>query len=66
MKLKDLNENTIWILKAPSTGEYRVPALNKKESGAYYTDDKEDAIETAKIMYKGKNMSFRFKSKEHS
>ena len=33
-------------------GEFRVPAPNGKEAGAYYTDDKEDAIASAKAMYK--------------
>ncbi len=28
--------------------EYRVPAVDGKEEGAYYTDDREDALGTAK------------------
>ncbi len=43
---------TIVIKKDSSTGEFRVPSFDNKEAGAYYTDDKEDAIDTAKDMYK--------------
>ena len=32
--------------------EYRVPAPDGTEAGAYYTDDKEDAVGTARHMYK--------------
>lgn len=32
--------------------EYRVPAPDGREAGAYYTDDKEDAVGTARLLYK--------------
>jgi len=32
-------------------GEYRVPSLDGKELGSYYTFDKEDAEQTARRMY---------------
>jgi hypothetical protein len=63
-----LNESvkTVWVTKDPSSGEYRVPSPDGSEKGAYYTDDKEDAIGTAKnYMYKGKSINIRFKSKAH-
>lgn len=31
--------------------EYRVPAMDGREAGAYYTHDKQDAIDTANIIY---------------
>jgi hypothetical protein len=31
--------------------EYKVPAMDGREVGAYYTNDKQDAIDTAKIIY---------------
>jgi len=35
-------------------GEYEVPSLNSKgELDIYFTDDKEDAIGTAKMIHKG-------------
>ena len=33
--------------------EYRVPAPNGKERGAYYTNDRDDALATARHMYAG-------------
>lgn len=34
-------------------GEYRVPGPERNENTAYYTDDREDAIGTARLMYVG-------------
>ncbi len=34
-------------------GEYRVNYKNGEEGTAFYTDDKEDAVNTAKLMYDG-------------
>lgn len=31
--------------------EYRVPSLDGSEAGAYYTDDRQDAEDTALVMY---------------
>jgi hypothetical protein len=36
-----------------SNGEYRVPAENGKESGAYYTNELADASATVLKMYLG-------------
>ncbi len=33
--------------------EYRVPARDGRELGAYYTDDRQDALGTAALMYPG-------------
>jgi len=38
--------------------EYRVPGPEKTEAQAYYTDDKEDAIATAKIIH-GKKIEIK-------
>ena len=32
--------------------EYRVPAPDASEAGAYYTDDREDAMDTFRAMWK--------------
>jgi len=40
-------------IKLDANGEYRVPSPDGTEAGAYYTDDREDAIGTAKMLYKG-------------
>ena len=32
-------------------GEYRVPAPDGREAGAYYTDDRRDAADTALAMW---------------
>lgn len=43
-------------------GEYRIPAPDGYEDGAAYTDDKEDAISTAKTMYKNPDLKITFRS----
>lgn len=53
---------SVTILKDSSTGEYRVPAKDGKEAGAYYTDDKQDAIDTAKMMYKDTELTVKFRT----
>ena len=50
---------TITITK--NYNEYRVPGKKGTEASAYYTDDKEDAIETAKAEH-GKNVVIKFRS----
>ncbi len=42
--------NTI-IIRFDDTGEHRVPGPDGTEAQAYYTDDCEDAIETARSIY---------------
>lgn len=51
----------VTIEKDSSTGEFRVPAKDKSEKGAYYTDDKQDATDTAKKIY-GEKVKISFKS----
>jgi hypothetical protein len=63
--LKKLNvtlsqENSVVIEKSRD-GEFRVPAPDGYENGAYYTDDKTDAVGTAKKMY-GALMIAKFRS----
>ena len=62
-----LNENmpgepkVVYIRYNPEYDEYRVPAPDGSEEGAYYTDDKEDAVGTAKnFMYKGQDIMIKF------
>lgn len=40
--------------------EYRVPAPDGQEAGAYYTDDKQDAIDTLQAMH-GQGARYRIK-----
>ena len=40
--------------------EYRVPGKKGTEASAYYTDDKEDAIRTARAEH-GRNISIKVK-----
>jgi hypothetical protein len=42
-------------------GEYRIPGKRDTEASAYYTDDKEDAVETAKAIH-GKDIIIKFRS----
>lgn len=52
--------NRIVIHRHPDFGEYRVK--NKGGAGHYFTDDKQDAIDTAKTMHgEGTNITFRSK-----
>ena len=52
---------TITIRKNISFNEYRVPGKRNTEASAYYTEEKEDAVLTAKDMH-GKNVIIKFKS----
>ena len=38
--------------------EYRVPAPDRREAGAYYTNDLDDAIGTLRAMY-GPNVKYK-------
>jgi predicted transport protein len=51
---------TVTIEKS-SDGEYRVPAEDGYENGAYYTDDKKDATGTAKKVF-GDDVVVKFRS----
>jgi hypothetical protein len=52
---------TITIQKNIAYNEYRVPGKKGTEASSYYTDDKEDAIRTAKAEH-GNNITIKFKS----
>lgn len=41
--------------------EYRVPGKVNNEAQAYYTDDKEDAIDTAKLIH-GEDVKITFRN----
>ena len=51
----------VTILKNTSTGEYRVPGPAGTEAQAYYTDDRQDAVGTAKHMWKSYDIVFTFR-----
>lgn len=57
-----MTSKTITILQA-SWGEYRVPGPKGTEAQAYYTDDREDAVGTAKAIY-GQDTKVKFKRKD--
>jgi hypothetical protein len=42
-------------------GEWRVPAKDGKEDGAYYTNDRKDAVATARQMHPGKTIRIAVK-----
>ena len=54
--------NTI-IIKKDSNNEYRVPGPKETEAQAYYTEDKEDAINTAKFVF-GNDVKLKIKNVE--
>jgi hypothetical protein len=58
---KKTEPKTITIRKNVMYGEYRVPGKKGTEASAYYTDDKEDAVATAKAEH-GKNVVIKFRS----
>jgi len=58
---KKIEPKTITICKNVTYGEYRVPGRKGTEASAYYTDDKEDAVATAKAEH-GKNVVIKFRS----
>ena len=58
---KKTEPKTITIRKNVTYGEYRVPGRKSTEAAAYYTDDKEDAVATAKAEH-GKNVVIKFRS----
>ena len=42
--------------------DFRVPAPDGSEAGSYYTDDKHDAVATARDMYRDPTITPRFYS----
>jgi len=50
-------------IKKDANNEYRVPGITNREAEAYYTDDKEDAVNTAKAIH-GENITVTFKRVE--
>jgi hypothetical protein len=45
--------------------EYRVPAPDGREAGAYYTNDKGDAEDTARAMYAGESITIKHTHGRH-
>ncbi len=58
---KEKAPKVITIKKSSTYNEYRVPGKKGTEASAYYTDDKQDAIDTA-IAEHGKNIVIKFRS----
>jgi hypothetical protein len=56
-----MTAKTITIVKNIGLNEYRVPGKKGTEASAYYTDDKDDAIATAKAEH-GRNIVIKFRS----
>ena len=48
------------VIVTVEDGEYRVPGPQQTEAQAYYTDDKQDAIGTAKAIY-GQQVAIKFR-----
>ena len=57
-----MNNTVRVIIKRDENMEYRVPAPDGREAGAYYTDDKDDAIGTVNYMYKGVKVLIQFRN----
>lgn len=57
------NVKTITIIYRPEWDEYEVPDKTRAKSkdGGYFTDDKEDAMDTARTIY-GNNVKIKFKT----
>jgi hypothetical protein len=50
------------LITRDADDEYRVPSKDGREAGAYYTNDKEDALATAKAIWG--QVNFRIKKVE--
>ena len=50
-KIPKKEDSDIVVTIRRREGEYRVPGPNKTEAQAYYTDDRQDAINTACLMH---------------
>ena len=48
----------VTIRYSVSLGEYRVPAPDRREESSYYTDSKEDALGTARHMWREHDVTF--------
>lgn len=59
-RLHNADDKNIIVIRKQD-GEFRVPAPNGEEEGAYYTDDKDDAISTAKVMYDNDELVVKFR-----
>jgi hypothetical protein len=44
--------------------DYRVPGPDGREETAYYTDDRDDACDTARVMYPDNDLNIRWKRLE--
>lgn len=56
-----VDKKIVTIKKNVSYNEYRVPGKSGNEASAYYTDDKDDAIATARAEH-GNDIIIKFKS----
>ena len=48
-----MTKKTIDITLSSDWGDYRVPDPSGREAPAYYTDDEDDAVATADLMWVG-------------
>lgn len=55
-------KESINLIITKTDGEYRVPGPDGREETAYYTDDRKDAIGTAVVMYKSRDINIRFRT----
>jgi len=63
IELAGINEGKSITIQNNYDGEYRVPGPKGNEAQAYYTDDKQDAIDTAKKVW-GNDVNIKFKKVE--
>ena len=56
---------TTITIRFDDTGEHRVPGPAKTEAQAYYTDDREDAVGTARHVF-GQDVVCKFKRYEYA
>ena len=55
------NTKNITIIYRPEWDEYEVPDKTKSLQSGYFTDDKEDATDTARTIY-GNDIVIKFKT----
>ena len=60
--MKPFSSRNVTIIFDPDWNEYRVPGPAGTEAQAYYTDDRDDAIDTALVIWgAGANISVQRK-----
>ena len=60
-----MNARRVVIIRFDDTGEHRVPGPSGTEAEAYYTDDRQDAIDTAREALGVAVEDIRFKHCEY-